>query len=186
MNLASQQLFGHNAFLLTAVRFYASKMQASSTQNGRDSKGRRLGYNWFLCRLKVFGGGEVAPNDIIARQRGFNWKSGNNVIVGKDQTIHAACEGVVKFRDGLYRRYPYSIIDVEPAANPNRKFKHPAPYNYHPELFPERAALNHKPIKKVEGRNRVIVEWLKNENITSIIRKAPTGCSSSWCFPAAT
>ena len=45
MNLASQQLFGHNAFLLTAVRFYASKMQASSTQNGRDSKGRRLGYN---------------------------------------------------------------------------------------------------------------------------------------------
>lgn len=30
------------------------------------------------------------PNDIIARQRGFKWKSGHNVIVGKDQTIHAA------------------------------------------------------------------------------------------------
>ena len=31
------------------------------------------------------------PNDIIARQRGFKWKSGNNVFVGKDFTIHSAC-----------------------------------------------------------------------------------------------
>lgn len=44
MNIASQKLFGSNAYLVTALRFYASKMQASSTQNGRDSKGRRLGY----------------------------------------------------------------------------------------------------------------------------------------------
>jgi large subunit ribosomal protein L27 len=31
------------------------------------------------------------PNDIIARQRGFKWKPGKNVIVGKDHTIHSAC-----------------------------------------------------------------------------------------------
>ena len=68
-------------------------MQASSTQNGRDSIGRRLG-------LKKFGGEEVYPNDIIARQRGFKWKTGENVVVGKDQTVHAACEGIVQFRPG--------------------------------------------------------------------------------------
>lgn len=91
-----------------------------------------LGICYLDFRLKKFGGEEVYPNDIIARQRGFKWKSGNNVFVGKDQTIHAACEGVVVFRDGLYRRYGYKIIDVEPCALPNRRFKHPAPYNYHP------------------------------------------------------
>ncbi len=62
--------------------------------------------------MKVFGGAEVMPNDIIARQRGFKWHSGKNVIVGKDQTIHAACEGIVKFREGQYRRSSFSIIDV--------------------------------------------------------------------------
>jgi hypothetical protein len=44
MKIASQQLFGQSPFLLTAIKYYASKMQASSTQNGRDSKGRRLGF----------------------------------------------------------------------------------------------------------------------------------------------
>jgi large subunit ribosomal protein L27 len=41
------------------------------------------------------------PGDIIARQRGFKWKTGNNVIIGHDQTIHAKVEGIVTFRDGL-------------------------------------------------------------------------------------
>jgi ribosomal protein L27 len=54
------------------------------------------------------------PNDIIARQRGFKWKAGNNVIVGKDQTIHAKCEGIVKFRESQYRKTPYYFIDIEP------------------------------------------------------------------------
>jgi ribosomal protein L27 len=52
------------------------------------------------------------PNDIISRQRGFKWKSGNNVIVGKDQTIHAKCEGIVKFRNSKFRKRGYKIIDV--------------------------------------------------------------------------
>lgn len=44
MNIVSKQIFGESTYLLTFIRFYASKMQASSTQNGRDSAGRRLGY----------------------------------------------------------------------------------------------------------------------------------------------
>jgi hypothetical protein len=86
------------------------------------------------------------PNDIIARQRGFKWQTGKNVIIGKDQTIHAKCEGIVSFRDGSDRKVAYKIIDVIPQRNPNRTIKHPPPYNYHPELFPERAFLNHPPI----------------------------------------
>ena len=39
------------------------------------------------------------PGDIIVRQRGFKWKSGKNVIVGNDQTIHAKVEGIVHFRE---------------------------------------------------------------------------------------
>lgn len=72
------------------------------------------------------------PNDIIARQRGFKWQTGKNVIIGKDQTIHAKVEGIVSFRDGLDRKVPYKIIDVIPQKNPNRTIKHPPPYLYHP------------------------------------------------------
>ena len=54
------------------------------------------------------------PNDIIARQRGFKWKSGNNVIVGKDQTIHAKVQGKVFFRICNDRKVPYYFIDVIP------------------------------------------------------------------------
>lgn len=46
MNIVTRQVFGVNPYLLTSIKFYASKMQASSTQNNRDSAGRRLGYVW--------------------------------------------------------------------------------------------------------------------------------------------
>jgi large subunit ribosomal protein L27 len=42
--------------------------------------------------IKKFGGQEVFPNDILARQRGFKWRPGRNTYVGKDHTIHAATE----------------------------------------------------------------------------------------------
>ena len=92
------------------------------------------------------------PGDIIARQRGFKWKSGENVIVGKDQTIHSKVEGIVHFRDSKYRKVPYKIIDVIPTELPNRKMKHPAPYMYHPELFPERAKMNHPSMRLVDKK----------------------------------
>ena len=43
--------------------------------------------------MKRFGGHEVYPNDILARQRGWFWRPGNNTYTGKDQTIHAKKEG---------------------------------------------------------------------------------------------
>jgi large subunit ribosomal protein L27 len=65
------------------------------------------------------------------------------VIVGLDQTIHAKVEGIVSFRESKERKVPFYYIDVIPKELPNRKYGSPAPYNYHPELFPERAHLNH-------------------------------------------
>lgn len=97
------------------------------------------------------GGQEVYPNDIIARQRGFKWKSGENVIVGRDQTIHSRVEGIVSFRLSNERKIPFYYIDVIPQVLPNRKFGAPSPYIYHPELFPERAAKNHPELVKVDN-----------------------------------
>ena len=102
------------------------------------------------------------PGDIIARQRGFKWKSGENVIVGKDHTIHAKVEGIVHFRESKYRKVPYKIIDVIATQLPNRMMKHPAPYMYHPELFPERAKLNHPSMRFVD-KKKVTFDGIEQE-----------------------
>lgn len=68
----------------------ASKKAAGSTKNGRDSKSKRLG-------VKRFGGQSVKAGTIIVRQRGTKFHVGNNVKMGRDHTIYAAIEGVVKF-----------------------------------------------------------------------------------------
>jgi len=68
----------------------ATKKAGGSSRNGRDSAGRRLG-------IKKFGGQEVIPGNIIARQRGTKWHPGKNVGIGKDHTIFATITGVVEF-----------------------------------------------------------------------------------------
>ncbi len=68
----------------------AHKKGQGSTQNNRDSAGRRLG-------VKKFGGERVRAGNIIIRQRGTKVHPGNNVGIGKDHTIYALIDGVVKF-----------------------------------------------------------------------------------------
>ena len=68
----------------------AHKKGAGSTKNGRDSNAKRLG-------VKKFGGQIVKPGNIIVRQRGMNIKPGLNVGCGKDFTLFALIDGVVKF-----------------------------------------------------------------------------------------
>jgi large subunit ribosomal protein L27 len=68
----------------------AHKKGQGSTQNNRDSAGRRLG-------VKKFGGEVVRSGNIIIRQRGTKFHTGNNVGIGKDHTIFALIDGVVKF-----------------------------------------------------------------------------------------
>lgn len=68
----------------------AHKKGAGSTKNGRDSNAKRLG-------VKRFGGEVVKAGNILVRQRGMNFKPGRNVGYGKDFTLFALIDGVVKF-----------------------------------------------------------------------------------------
>ena len=68
----------------------ATKKAGGSSRNGRDSAGRRLG-------VKKYGGENVVPGNIIVRQRGTVHNPGENVYLGKDHTLHAGVDGVVKF-----------------------------------------------------------------------------------------
>jgi large subunit ribosomal protein L27 len=61
-----------------------------STRNGRDSNAQRLG-------VKVFDGTRVSSGAIIVRQRGTQFHPGRNVGIGRDDTLFATSDGVVKF-----------------------------------------------------------------------------------------
>lgn len=61
-----------------------------STRNGRDSASQRLG-------VKCFGGQTIRSGGIIVRQRGTKFKPGLNVGIGKDDTLFAKTDGLVKF-----------------------------------------------------------------------------------------
>jgi len=84
----------------------ASKKGVGSSRNGRDSNAQRLG-------VKRFSGQFVTGGSIIVRQRGTKIKPGLNVGIGKDDTLFAKIDGVVKFIDrGNHGRF----VAIEPGA----------------------------------------------------------------------
>ncbi|MCX6637121.1 MAG: 50S ribosomal protein L27 [Acidobacteria bacterium] len=70
----------------------AHKKGLGSSKNGRDSNAQRLG-------VKAFGGQTVPGGSILVRQRGTVYKPGENVGLGKDDTLYARISGIVEFRD---------------------------------------------------------------------------------------
>ena len=84
----------------------AHKKGQGSTQNNRDSAGRRLG-------VKKFGGEFVRAGNIIIRQRGTKVHKGENVGMGKDHTIYALVDGYVKFQVKDKRRNKVSVVPLE-------------------------------------------------------------------------
>jgi len=86
----------------------AHKKGTGSSRNGRDSNSQRLG-------VKRFGGEFVRSGNIIVRQHGTRIRPGLGVMVGRDYTIFAVVDGVVKFEtlpNGQRR------VNVEPAPRP--------------------------------------------------------------------
>ncbi|MFT6388580.1 MAG: large subunit ribosomal protein L27 [Cellvibrionaceae bacterium] len=84
----------------------AHKKAGGSTNNGRDSESKRLG-------VKCFGGQAVIAGNIIIRQRGTKVHPGVNVGIGKDHTIFAKSEGVVKFEvKGPKNRQFVSVVSA--------------------------------------------------------------------------
>lgn len=84
----------------------AHKKGTGSTRNGRDSNAKRLG-------VKLYGGQRAKAGSIIIRQRGTKVHPGENVGVGRDDTLFALVEGIVTFeRRGKSRKK----VSVYPAA----------------------------------------------------------------------
>lgn len=83
----------------------AHKKGTGSTRNGRDSNAQRLG-------VKRYGGQTVTAGSIIVRQRGTSVHPGNNVGRGKDDTLFALIDGVVKFEHKTRSRRKVSVYPV--------------------------------------------------------------------------
>ena len=82
----------------------AHKKAGGSTRNGRDSESKRLG-------VKRFGGESVLAGNIIVRQRGTKFHAGPNVGLGKDHTLFAKADGVVKFEiKGPHKRKYVTVV----------------------------------------------------------------------------
>jgi len=80
----------------------AHKKGGGRTRNGRDSQSKRLG-------VKRFSGDSVNAGTILVRQRGTRIHAGNNVGVGRDYTLFALVDGVVKFGPASKNRRQVSV-----------------------------------------------------------------------------
>lgn len=87
----------------------AHKKAGGSSRNGRDSAGQRRG-------IKRFGGQYVKAGNIIARQLGTVVHPGLNVGMGRDYTLFAKVDGVVRFESYVRKRHVKTRVHVEPVA----------------------------------------------------------------------
>ena len=86
----------------------AHKKGVGSSKNGRESASQRLG-------VKIWGGQTCVAGNIIVRQRGTKHNPGNNVGIGKDDTLFALVDGVVTFKQGRRNKSAGSVIPVAEA-----------------------------------------------------------------------
>lgn len=83
----------------------AHKKAGGSSRNGRDSQGQRRG-------VKIFGGETVRAGNIIIRQLGTRIHPGRNVGMGRDFTIFAKVDGVVRYERLDKERKRVSVLPV--------------------------------------------------------------------------
>lgn len=165
----------------------AHKKGVGSSENGRDSKSKRLG-------VKLFGGQVAKQGSIIIRQRGSKFHLGENVYMGKDWTIHAKVEGNVKFTKGRRDRTFVNIVpfdqveeklDVKPQAKketvkvPVAKAVSAAPVEQPVAAVPapKKAAGQKDDLRKVEGIGPKIASLLNDEGIFTFAELAATEAS---------
>lgn len=83
----------------------AHKKAGGSSRNGRDSAAQRLG-------IKKYGGEQVRAGNILVRQRGTQFHPGDNVGRGKDDTLFALVDGVVKFSHVTKNRKRIEVVEA--------------------------------------------------------------------------
>jgi large subunit ribosomal protein L27 len=81
----------------------AHKKGQGSSRNGRDTAGKHLG-------VKMFAGESAVAGNILVRQRGTTFHAGKGAGLGRDYTVFALCDGLVRFKTRMGRRY----ICIEP------------------------------------------------------------------------
>jgi large subunit ribosomal protein L27 len=86
----------------------AHKKAGGSSRNGRDSHAQRLG-------VKKYGGEKVIAGNILIRQRGTKVRPGLNVGLGRDDTLFALADGVVRFRQVTKDRKCIDVVTAEVA-----------------------------------------------------------------------
>jgi len=87
----------------------AHKKGVGSSKNGRESESKRLG-------IKIYGGQAAIAGNIIVRQRGTKHYPGENMGMGKDHTLFAKVDGVVKFQKKRNNRSFVSIVPFSTEA----------------------------------------------------------------------
>ena len=88
------------------ISLFAHKKGTGSSHNGRDSEAKRLG-------VKRSDGQEVLAGNILVRQRGTKFHPGNNVGIGKDDTLFALVDGVVRFERLGKERKQVRVYEVK-------------------------------------------------------------------------
>lgn len=88
----------------------AHKKAGGSSRNGRDSAGQRRG-------IKRFGGQSVLAGNIIVRQLGTKVHPGHGVGLGRDFTIFATCDGIVKFEKYMRKNRVLTRVHVLPVRS---------------------------------------------------------------------
>lgn len=86
----------------------AHKKGVGSSKNGRESAAQRLG-------VKIFGGEKCIAGNVIVRQRGTRHYPGQNVAIGKDDTLYALVDGTVEFKKGRGDRSTVNVVPVAEA-----------------------------------------------------------------------
>ena len=86
----------------------AHKKGVGSSKNGRESAAQRLG-------VKIFGGEKCIAGNVIVRQRGTRHYPGQNVAIGKDDTLYALVDGTVAFKKGRRDRSTVNVVPVAEA-----------------------------------------------------------------------
>jgi large subunit ribosomal protein L27 len=92
------------------LQLFAKKKGVGSSRNGRDSQSKRLG-------VKEGDGGMVSAGSILVRQRGTRINPGLNVGLGKDDTLFAKVDGVVRFERVGKDKKRVSVLPAEAVAS---------------------------------------------------------------------
>ena len=89
------------------IQFFSAKKGMGSSKNGRDTAGKRLG-------VKKTDGEKTNAGSILFRQRGTKVHPGKNASMGKDNTLYAKTEGIVKWTKGGYKNRTFvNVIETK-------------------------------------------------------------------------